>query len=258
MSNLSRQPHDSSGEIDMVLEDNRESAQSGETKNLCFTVGGRWSYPTYLLLAAILLLILFTFTDYGVTYDEEWRATYGEYIVRWYTSLFRDTSALEFWHLGNYGGFFDSLAQLAVQISPIGLFETRHLVNAFFGFLGFIAVYKIANRLAGPAAGFLALIFLILTPRYYGQIFNNPKDVPFAALFMCSLYFIIRAIDRFPRLSPREILPLGLLIGFTAGIRIGGIVLLGFLLVGFILWLVAKRFTTQTGRRAKHFLVRRL
>ena len=49
--------------------------------------------------------------------------------------------------------------------------------QACFGLLG---SWKLGRLLGGPAAGFTALTLLVLTPVWYGHMFNNPKDMPFA------------------------------------------------------------------------------
>ena len=67
------------------------------------------------------------------------------------------------------------------KVSPFGNYETRHLLNGLVGVVGIVGTWKLGRVLGGPRAGFLAALFLALTPNYYGQMFNNPKDIPFAA-----------------------------------------------------------------------------
>src|SRR5262245_45250126 len=141
-----------------------------------FLLSQSWKALTCLLFLLYLIVILCTFLDYGITWDEYLQSTYGDYIIRWYTSFFADRSALTYKNLEYYGGFFDVIGQLAGRISPVGTYETRHLVNALFGLLGVIVVYSIGNYLGGAFAGFLSALFLLLTPRFYGDAFNNPKD----------------------------------------------------------------------------------
>ena len=49
-----------------------------------------WQGPFYLLILIYGLVILLTFTEYGITSDESAHVEYGEAILRWYGSLFQD------------------------------------------------------------------------------------------------------------------------------------------------------------------------
>ncbi len=186
------------------------------------------------------VVILCTFLDYGITWDEYLQSTYGDYIIRWYTSSFHDQSVLTYKNLEYYGGFFDVVAQLATRISPVGIYETRHFVNALFGLLGIIAVYKIGNYLGGAFAGFLSALFLLLTPRFYGDAFNNPKDIPFACLFLFSMYYLIKAVRYLPAIPGVLIFKLGSVVGLTLGVRVGGVLLIGYLGLAFVLWSICE------------------
>ena len=178
-----------------------------------------------LLLAALLGVMLATVLDYGMTADEPVQNRYGRRLVRWYASFGADRAAVEQHDTFYYGGLFELVAQAARWVSPLGVYETRHLVNVLFGFLGFVAALLLGAHLGGPLAGFLSVLFLALTPVYYGHAFNNPKDIPFAALFALATAAILRASDRLPRLGAREVLGVGLLVGLAAGVRVAGLVL---------------------------------
>ncbi len=102
-----------------------------------------WRYLSYTLFLIVLIFILVTFLDYGLTADEEVQRIYGDHILSWYSSFFRDRSALSYLNLHLYGGFFEVVAQLASRIVPLGVYETRHLINALFGLLGVVAAYKL-------------------------------------------------------------------------------------------------------------------
>ena len=56
-----------------------------------------------------------------------------------------------------------------------------------FGWLGIVACYLLAARLGGPSAGLLAVVLLAVTPRYWGDAMNNPKDLPFATCATAAL-----------------------------------------------------------------------
>jgi 4-amino-4-deoxy-L-arabinose transferase-like glycosyltransferase len=188
------------------------------------------------------MLILSTFLDYGISYDEEWHSQYGEYIVRWYTSGFQDKSALTYWTLPLQGGFFGTISRVATYFSPFGIYESTHLLNALFGFLGVIAVYKLGSFLACPLTGFLSALFLILTPRFYGHAFNNSVDIPMATLSAFTVYYLVRAIPYLPRIPKTLLLKLGISLGLALAVRVGAIILVGYIGIAFGLWFFSRYF----------------
>ena len=187
-----------------------------------------WDKLSCAFLVFLSFLILFTFRDYGLTWDEEFHRTYGDHVLNWYSSLFRDSQALSFTNTYLYGAFFNIVAQLATKVSPIGVYETRHLVNASFGLLGIYTAYRLGSYIYNPAGGFFAAIFLTLTPVFYGHLFNNPKDIPFATLFLLSLFFIIQSYDSLPRIPWSLKFKIGIFVGLAAGVRVGGVILLAY------------------------------
>ena len=121
----------------------------------------------------------------------------------------RDTRALSFVNLYLYGGGFDMAAALLAKILPFDLFETRRLVGAAVGLIGLAATWRIGRRIGGPLAGLIALVLLAACPLYYGHMFINPKDAPFAAAMAIFLLGLVRAIEQYPKPSPASLLLLG-------------------------------------------------
>jgi tetratricopeptide (TPR) repeat protein len=209
---------------------------------------GQHTYPAFqiafiCLIALQSILILFTFRDYGITSDETHHIKYGEQIVRWYTSGFKDQALFQTENTWLYGGFFDTTAYLISQLLPLDRYDANHFSNAIFGLLGVIAAYRIGTALGGPFTGFLAALALFLTPRYYGHAFNNPKDIPFAVCYLWSVYYIIQCYKASPNIPYRYIIGLGLSIGFALGIRIGGLLLIVYLSIAFAIQLYQHRHT---------------
>lgn len=189
---------------------------------------------------ALLLVVLGTFGDYGITWDEGVHNRHGRQVVRWYATLGQDTRAIEHLHL--YGSVFELVVRAVQPLSPLDTFATRHLLNALFGLLGVGAAWALGARLGGPAAGFFSALFLTLTPRYYGHAFANPKDVPLASLFALAAWVALWASDRVPRLGWREVLATGVAVGLAAGVRSAGIALFGFVAV---LWVGCLRLHSR-------------
>jgi hypothetical protein len=179
-----------------------------------------WRRLTWALLGLSLLVRLATFRDYGVTWDEQLERRNGLATVRWYASglTFLDRPEGSDQHL--YGSLFNVLAWAAAHLSPLDHYETEHLLVTVFGLLAVAAAWRLGDLLAGPRAGFLAALVLTLTPVFHGHSFNNPKDVPFAALFALGLWAALR------RPQGRGWLVAGAIAGAAAGIRIVGLALL--------------------------------
>lgn len=199
---------------------------------------GLWDRLAYAVLFSYLVLVLWTFPDYGIGWDEQFQLVYGEHILRWYATGFRDDSALTFLNLKYYGGFFEVLAQGASRMIPGGIYEVRHFMNGLFGIVGALGAYRLGRYLAGAPAGFLAALFLVLTPVYYGHSYHNPKDIPFAVLYLWSVYYLVRAIRHFPAPPWPLVAKLGITIGLALGVRVGGVLLIVFGMAAFGLWCI--------------------
>ena len=191
--------------------------------------GPIWDRLAGAVLAAAAILVLFTFTDYGVTWDEDVHNWYGILTLDYYLSLFADQRAVHWLDLYNYGAAFDMAAAALNRFSPLGVYETRHLLNGLVGIIGLAGCWKLGRALGGPRAGFIALLFLLLIPNYYGQMFNNPKDIPFAAGGVWSIYYIVRVVRSLPQPPLNLVIKLGVAIGLALGVRVGGLLFVCYL-----------------------------
>jgi hypothetical protein len=209
-----------------------------------------WNVLSALLLLALLGLVLLTFADYGITFDEGVQNRYGRRLVRWYATAGENASATTQNDLYWYGGFFELVVQGTARLSGLGVYENRHLLNALFGLVGFVAVWGLASHLGGAAAGFAAMLVLTLTPGYYGHIFANPKDLPFASLYALAAWLALRASDRVPTPGWREALAVGATVGLAAGTRVAGLSLLPF--IG-ALWLATLWLRTREAEPARRW-----
>src|SRR5665213_3942972 len=156
-----------------------------------------------LILAAVAVIAALTFRDYGLGWDDVTHSQYGELLVKLYGSGFADTRALSFVNLYKYGGGFDMAAALADKVLPFGLFETRRLLGAVVGLIGLAVTWRLGRRLGGPVSGLAALILLTACPLYYGHMFMNPKDAPFATAMAVLLIGIVRCL-LYTSPSPRD------------------------------------------------------
>lgn len=176
----------------------------------------------WVLLAAVAVIAYSTFADYGLGWDDYTHSQYGQLLLDYYASGFTDRRALSFVNLYMYGGGFDMLAALAAKVLPFDLFETRRLVGAAVGIVGMIVTWRLARRLGGPVAGVIALALLAATPMFYGHIFINAKDAPFAVAMTLLLFGLVRTLEEYPRPGTATIVIFGLGLGVALGTRIMG------------------------------------
>src|SRR3954462_8069567 len=186
-----------------------------------------------LMLAVVALIASLTFRDYGLGWDDYTHAEYADLLPKMYGSGFKDTGALSFANLYMYGGGFDMAAALLHKVIPLELFETRRLLGAVVGVIGLAVTWRLARRVGGPIAGLAALLLLALCPTYYGHMFMNPKDAPFAVAMVILMLGIVRLFEEYPQPSPHSILIVGLGAGLSIGSRVLGGLALIYALVGF-------------------------
>lgn len=193
------------------------------------------------ILAALVLVALATYRDYGLGWDDYTHAQMGDLVIAMLRTGFADTRALSFVNLYMYGSGFDVAAALLDRVLPSDLFETRRLLGALIGIAGIGLTWRIARRVAGPSAGLAALILLATCPLYYGHMFINPKDAPFAVAATMLLLGVVRAFDEYPAPSPRTVMLFGVALGLTIGCRIIGGLAVIYAAVGVMLLLVHDR-----------------
>lgn len=187
-----------------------------------------------LVLAVVAVVAGLTFRDYGLGWDDYTHAEYADLLLRMFGSGFKDNAALSFANLYMYGGGFDMVAALLHKIIPLELFETRRLVGAIVGVIGLAVTWRLGRRIGGPLAGLAALLLLALCPIFYGHMFMNPKDAPFAVAMIILMLGLVRLAEEYPQPSPRTILIVGLGAGLALGCRVLGGLALVYAMLGFI------------------------
>ena len=215
----------------------------------------------YAALAIVALIAGLTFRDYGLGWDDYTHAEYADLLLKMYASGFKNTDALSFANLYMYGGGFDMAAALLHKIIPLELFETRRLVGAIVGVIGLAVSWRIARRIGGPLAGLAALLLLALCPSFYGHMFMNPKDAPFAVAMVILMLGLVRLADEYPSPSPHTVLIIGLGAGLSIGTRILGGLALVYAVIGFIpIWHadIRVRGWREAAHRLGHMLYRLL
>ena len=195
---------------------------------LGFTIG--------MMMLIIIPLLSF---DYGITWDEKIENEYSKDVYRYYASLGSDTACFDsrkplYLQQIYYGTTVNLFCTVVNKwISPFEEYETRHLIISLIGVIGIIYTGRFLSFWAGGFAACLGMIFLVLSPYYFGHEMNNNKDIPFAVGYIASLFYLGKYITTFPKVSRSTIVKLILTIAFTISVRIGGL-LLPFYLAMFI------------------------
>jgi Dolichyl-phosphate-mannose-protein mannosyltransferase len=174
------------------------------------------------VLSIVAIIALLTFRDYGLSWDDYAHSEYGDLLLQFYASGLRDRRALSWVNLYYYGGGFDLLAAFAAKFLPFTLFETRRLIGAAVGVLGLFVTWRVGRRVGGPAAGLIAVVLLATCPLYYGHMFMNPKDSPFAVAVAIFLLGLVRCFEEYPRPSIATSVLVGAGFGLAFGSRIMG------------------------------------
>jgi len=208
------------------------------------------------IFAVLALVVLFTFRDYGISWDEQVQNTYGEMLLSYYLSGFQDRSAFSYLNLYLYGGFFDLLAAIANLVSPFEVYETRHLLGGGIFLLGLWGGWRLARLLAGQYAAIIVLLGLATTPLLYGHAFINPKDSPLAWLLIWVTYFACRILAAEHRPSWGVVVGFALCLGLAVGTRVIGVAYIAYLLAILAVGLLVKYRSGETAQRITANLAR--
>ena len=206
-----------------------------------------YDIATVVLIFALAVIVLCTFKAYAISNDESVQHHYGELIIDYYASGFRNQDVFGFQNLYLYGGLFDIAAILLSHLIPIDPYDLRHILCALIGVGGIGAAAATARLIAGPRAALIAAAGLSVCGAWYGTMFNHTKDIPFAAAMIGATLFLIRIARSLPSPRTTDIAAFGLLAGAALGIRVLGLLLVVY--AGFAIVLYLPR--PWPGRRAR-------
>jgi hypothetical protein len=195
--------------------------------------------PIVLFLAVTLVIGLFVFRDFGLTWDEPLFYKYGDALgyaynpVNWFSGHFDLNNS--------YGPSGDDHknrgpAWLLLAREPVYLLEDLgidtasawHLLNFLCFQLGVYFIYLLAERLVSRAAAVAAAALFAFQPMLWGHAFINPKDMPFLVFLTGSVWLGFRMVDQLVdhpaslRTSLGRILLPGLFLGLATANRVLG------------------------------------
>lgn len=198
----------------------------------------------FLSALAIFIILPILSTDAGLSGDDEKHYQHAAKVYRYFTE--DDPSALSDpqYKLNFYGQSFDFFTYLLIRLFNLeeAPYEARHVMVALTGAAAILFTGLLVKLLAGHAAGWLALVLMFLSPRFLGHAFNNPLDVPFLLGNVFTLYHMMLFLKKLPRISLRSSLWIAVGIGWTNGIRIGGLLLVPYLFLFAGLYLLLRKW----------------
>jgi len=214
-------------------------------KTLFFTHEHPLFRVAFLITAiAIFVLLPRLSMDAGLSGDDEKHYEQAIKVFRYFTE--DDPSALDDpkYKLNYYGQSFDFFTYLVIRASHLqdNPYEARHVMVAITGAAAILFTGLLVRLFSGYGGGWLALILMFLSPRFLGHSFNNPMDVPFALGNIFTLYHLVLFLKKLPRISIRSAVWIAVGIGWTNGIRIGGLLLVPYLFMFAGLYLLIHRW----------------
>lgn len=202
------------------------------------------AFVASLVFAAILLAFLAP--KAAVNVDEQLHYPHAKRVINWYFTGGNDASCLDtpVTNLKYYGQSVDNITALINRVFGIeNEFLTRHFAGAFFFWLLLFFAGLTAFRLSGSFwISTITVVSVLATPRLFGQAFGNLKDIPFSTGYMISVYLIIGFVKELPKPKWSTAILLGLAIAFTCSVRIGGLILFGYLGLAVLLIFLLKPF----------------
>ncbi len=190
----------------------------------------------YLKLGGLILFLVMALLSVrvGLNGDDDVQANYSSELPSFYSSFGQDTSSFNSGpEIKYYGAVFEILTGVTNQLlgfeqSEPRYFKVRHIWNAFFGALAIYFLLLFVAEIAGFQAALLAAFLSFFTMRFLGHSLFNPKDIPFAAGYMMSVFYIYRLLKDLPKPTRGTWLGLSLGIALCIGVRIGGILVIAY------------------------------
>ena len=204
--------------------------------------------PGILLFFFAAIIGILTYRDYGIAWDESAQRNIGTLC---YNYVFNGDNEFLGFTDRQYGTGFELPLVIIEKLLKITDFRdvylmrhwVTHIFFLFSALSAYVLFYKLYKNQFIASLGFIMLVFC---PRIYAHSFFNTKDIPFLCLFIITLSYCYTAFNK-TRVLPFFIL--GLLCGYTTGIRIMGIMLTVFILFLLLIDLISNYLAKKEVKR---------
>ena len=192
--------------------------------------------PIILLIAANIIIGLFVFRDFGLTWDEPYFYSYGDALGYAYSpkewlsgnfDLYNSYGASGDDHKNRGPAYLFLARNIVYGVEALGADSASawHLVNFLFFQLGIYFIYRLSKRWMNESGALFAAAFFAFQPLLWGHAFINPKDPPFLTFFLASLclgYEMIDVIEQDAEKKTQKILLASFFLGIATSIRVLG------------------------------------
>lgn len=191
--------------------------------------------PIIILLIINLLIGIFTFQDYGYSWDEPLFYEYADALQyayspqNWFDENFdlQNAFGASASDHANRGPAYIIIVYPIVSFLKLFLDNASawHLINFLTFQLGVYLFYRFASRFVETWSAFIATVFFASQPLFWGHSFINPKDIPFLVFFIGSMCFGFEMVDDFiadKKINFWKILLASFFMGIGTSIRVLG------------------------------------
>jgi hypothetical protein len=170
------------------------------------------NYFIIVILALGLLIGMLTLTAYGESWDDLSLQKYADKSLEAYRTWPQQGIAkITEEDLGNYGPSYVMAVALGARalsaVIPLNLPDLRHQIYFITYLAGIWAFYALGTRWLTHIAAAGATLLFMTQPILWGHAFMNPKDTPFLAFFLLSIFFGFKMIDSIKQLSFDSLTP---------------------------------------------------
>ncbi len=170
------------------------------------------NYPIVIVLVLSLLIGILTLTHYGESWDDLSLQKYAAKSLDAYRT-WNQQGVVEITEedLGNYGPSYVMAVALGTRllnaVIPLSPPDLRHLFYFITYLVGVWAFYALGTRWLTRNAALGATLLFMTQPILWGHAFINPKDTPFLAFFLLSVFFGFKMADDIRPLSFDSLTP---------------------------------------------------
>ena len=203
----------------------------------------RLKYIFYLSAALLLIIMLLSSMDAGISCDEILHYEHSVAVRKYFSSGGDDRSSLDtpISNLKYYGQSYDNLITILAGWFDIeDVYRFRHAMSSFAAWLAIVISALFAIWLKNYLAGIIVIVLFAISPTFLGHAQNNLKDIPFAAAYVAGIFFTLKFLYTESKIPVQNIVLLILSYAFCISIRAGGLILICYLVFFFPVYYLYK------------------